>query len=188
MYRVSTHITGRSVSVSPSPAIATMAPSRYTVFQATIWSNEFAAPRAAVELRFGSHNQVGAGAEMLAMDLLPVKSAALTAPLEDLPLVETIGTSVGWKDRQAQTGRSLKAPSVMVDSYGSALKLAMSGRGMALVNQNIARDALARHKIISAAPQMIIGQEGYFLLHRSETALAGAFVAWLRSLVGAGVT
>ena len=98
-------------------------------FLSTIWPDDFATPRADVEIRFGSERQVGQGAVPLAgAALIAVASPTLLAgamagdgavqsvgQLEGadlsheaecgwttLPRIETVGTSGGWREYYAQ--------------------------------------------------------------------------------------
>ncbi len=98
-------------------------------FLSTIWPDDFATPRADVEIRFGSERQVGQGAVPLAgAALIAVASPTLLAgAMADdgavqsvgqpegvdlsreaerswttLPRIETVGTSGGWREYYAQ--------------------------------------------------------------------------------------
>jgi LysR family glycine cleavage system transcriptional activator len=98
-------------------------------FLSTIWPDDFATPRADVEIRFGSERQVGQGAVPLAgAALIAVASPTLLAGAmagdgavqsvgqpegaglsreaerswTTLPRIETVGTSGGWREYCAQ--------------------------------------------------------------------------------------
>jgi len=63
-----------------------------------IWPDDFHASQADVQVRFGSEKQVGRGAERLRPDrLVAVKAPTLAGDPFDLPLIEAVGTSRGWK-------------------------------------------------------------------------------------------
>ena len=61
-----------------------------------IWPDDFHSIRADVEIRFGSAKQAGPGAEPLQPNrLIALKSPRLRGRLQDLPLIEAVGTSGG---------------------------------------------------------------------------------------------
>ncbi len=170
--------------ISPHlPEFQALHPQAKIGFQATIWPDEYNAPQADIELRFGSAKQVGSGAVALPNILVPVRAPSLTGPLNDLPLIQTLGTSVGWKNWGDLVGLSDLAPSISVDSYGIALKLAMDGVGVALVNKMVARNALDSGAVMLANPTTIPGKEGYFLSQLSDRPLAGKFADWMSTLI-----
>ncbi|MEO0356754.1 MAG: LysR family transcriptional regulator [Pseudomonadota bacterium] len=150
---------------------------------ATIWPDEYAGRRADVEIRFGSHRQVGQGATPLTgSDLVAVKHPSLAGTLADLPWIETVGISAGWRDWCGAAGHPWKAPSVSVDSYGAAARLAQAGNGVALISAAIAHTAVRSGDLTALSDTTIPGIEAYFIACRSESPVALDFADWVRGL------
>ncbi len=96
-------------------------------FLSTIWPDDFHTVRADVEIPFGSQKQVGRDAVMLEPNaLIVLKSPTLSGSIETLPLIESVGTSDGWKTWGEVVGGNPK-PEIFVDTYGAALNLADTG-------------------------------------------------------------
>ncbi|MEL6980156.1 MAG: LysR family transcriptional regulator [Pseudomonadota bacterium] len=150
-----------------------------------IWPDDFAAPIADVEIRFGSEPQVGAGAQRLTPDrLIAVAARPLETPLHEQPLIEAVGTAERWSHWAEATAYAAPLePQLHVDSYGMALDLARHGAGVALVSSLLAASALQGGAAALAHEASILGRDGYFLAQRKETAAAAAFAAWLREAV-----
>lgn len=155
----------------------------------TIWPDEFSASLADVEVRFGSHQQVGKGAERLMPDdLVAVARPDQAANFETAVLIEAVGTSSGWREWSRRDGQSRDlAPSIYVDSYGAALDLAVEGAGVALTSSLLAADALTDGRLIKVAETRLPSQEGYFLAATTKTETAQAFQNWLASRVSGDV-
>jgi DNA-binding transcriptional LysR family regulator len=148
-------------------------------FLSAIWPDEFNASRADVEIRFGSAKQVGKDAELLTPDgLVAMKSPALTGALEDLPLIEAVGTSGGWKSWSEQIGARCE-PTLFADSFGMALHLAAEGNGVALVSELLIQNALQTGQLTRAHPASIPSNEGYYLSVNDQNPAARDFRAWL---------
>ncbi len=149
-------------------------------FVGTIWPDEYAQARADIEIRFGSERQVGQGAVALpGQTLVAVKHPALAGDVQDLSLIETVGTSNGWAAWAKAAGVGPRAPDLAVDTYGVAMRFAQTGNGVALVHRLIAARAIADGSAVIAHPHAIPGIEGYFLSVRSQTNAAMAFRRWL---------
>lgn len=182
-------------------------------FLSTIWPDDFATPRADVEIRFGSERQVGqgavplAGAALIAVASPTLLAGAMVADGVDLsreaergwaalPRIETVGTSGGWREYYAQAadaGQGTPAlgdqtgdqqtPALLADSYGLALRLAAAGQGCALVPKSLAQDALQKGHIVQCGRQELAVSEGYFLAHSDHDPAAGRFANWLQGLI-----
>jgi len=165
-----------------SPNLADFSASRPDVkirFQSTTWPDEFLHARADVEIRFGSEKQVGSNAQLLIPnDLIAVKSPDLSGRIEDLPLIETVGTSSGWKAWGEKAGLICR-PSVFADSFGVALQLAADQNGVALVSEFLTSNALLNGLLERAHPQAIESQEGYYLWANESDQAALDFRDWL---------
>ncbi len=151
----------------------------------TIWPDEFSAPKADVEIRFGSLKQVGKGAIALAPNgLVALQSPKLLGDIETLPLIETVGTSSGWAAWGHAAGVELQNPSLFADSYGLALRLASHANGVALVSSFIASHALRTGRLIQAHPTEIPANEGYFLATRNGSFYGEEFSRWVSEKAG----
>ena len=148
-------------------------------FLSAVWPDEFLTARADVEIRFGSEKQVGRGARRLEPNgLIALKAPHLTGSLNDLPLIEAVGTSAGWAAWSQHHGIAL-IPEIYVDSFGMALHLAAQGNGVALVSELLARHALRVGTLERVGGEQIDSSEGYFLSATSDQPLAHAFAEWL---------
>ncbi|MEL7091275.1 MAG: LysR family transcriptional regulator [Pseudomonadota bacterium] len=148
----------------------------------TIWPDEFSASLADVEIRFGSAQQVGKGADRL----MPDDLVAVARPDRKASTVriETVGTSNSWRDWTIRDGQAADiAPSVFVDSYGAALDLAVGGTGAALTSSLLAANALADGRLALISETRLPSQEGYFLAITSRSEAAAAFKDWLLAQV-----
>lgn len=144
-----------------------------------IWPDDFHAIRADVEIRFGSARQVGADAEpILPNDLIVVKSPNIEGDIQDLPLIEAVGTSSGWQSWARHIGSTL-TPSIYTDTYGMALHLASHGNGAALVSEWLARPAVETGLVERAHPASISSSEGYHLSISKDIPKAAELRQWL---------
>ncbi|MFK7835490.1 MAG: LysR family transcriptional regulator [Sulfitobacter sp.] len=148
-------------------------------FLSAIWPDDFHSAQADVEIRFGSERQVGKTAEMLRPNrLIALKSPQLEGALDQLPLIEAVGTSDGWRSFGDHIGTPLQ-PEVYVDSYGMALHLAAHDNGVALVSELLSGHALSRGTVVRAHEASIPCKEGYFLSLGRETQNTLGFRDWL---------
>ncbi|WP_420333318.1 LysR family transcriptional regulator [Roseibium sp.] len=154
-----------------------------------VWPDEFTQTAADVEIRFGSRKQAGSDAELLGTDkLVALKSPELDGKLEDLPLIEAVGTSDGWKPWAQAAGIAPLSPSLFVDSYGPALQMAMHGNGVCLVHEHLATAARRQGLITPAHEASLTANENYYLSMKSKTAAAVAFRNWIVASVCAADT
>lgn len=143
-----------------------------------IWPDDFHSARADVEIRFGSSKQAGRNAEPLQPNnLIALKSPTLSGTLDTLPLIETVGTSSGWRAWSDKVGGQ-RHPSLFVDTYGMALQLAAHGNGVALVSAVLAGHAIRTGVVERAHSASIPSQEGYFLSVPEPSAAASQFRSW----------
>ncbi|AKO97160.1 Transcriptional regulator [Marinovum algicola DG 898] len=154
-------------------------------FLSAIWPDDFQSARADVEIRFGSLKQVGSDAELLLPNrLVALKSPGLSGALADLPLIEAVGTSSGWRAWAEIQGGGALHPTLYADTYGMALQLAAHGNGVALVSELLAQHAIMTGLVQRAHPGSIPCQEGYFLSVKEHRAAATAFRSWLLEQLG----
>lgn len=150
-------------------------------FLSAIWPDDFHSARADVEIRFGSEKQVGRDAELLTPNrLVALKSPHLEGSLSNLPLIEAVGTSGGWRAWGEVIG-PVPSPSLFADSFGMALQLAAHGNGVALVSKLLATHAIQSGLLEIADAASIPSQEGYFLSVDESNPMATAFKVWLLS-------
>ncbi len=181
---VATSVSVAQWLISPNlPAFAASHPECRIRLLSAVWPDDFHTARADVEIRFGSQKQVGKDAEMLLPnDLIAVKSPTLHGTPDTLPLIETVGTSAGWRNWRFDTGGS-RQPSLYSDTFGMALQMAAHGNGAALVSRLITGHAIATGLVARAHPGSIPSQEGYFLSVREDIPSAAAFRTWLKALL-----
>ncbi|MEM6374126.1 MAG: LysR family transcriptional regulator [Pseudomonadota bacterium] len=174
-----------SVSVAQwviAPHLATfrrLAPDVRLRFVGTTWPDEFNTLRADVDIPFGSQKQVGQDASPLTPgDLVALKAPTLSGALEDLPLIEAVGTSDGW-DKWSKHIGPVPAADTFVDSYGAALHLAVHGHGVALVTALLAHAAFEAGQVVRAHCATLPATEGYFLRVNAQKPSALLFRDWL---------
>ncbi|MDG1068013.1 MAG: LysR family transcriptional regulator [Sulfitobacter sp.] len=155
-------------------------------FLSTIWPDDFHTVRADIEIPFGSQKQVGRDAIMLEPnDLIALKSPTLKGSIEALPLIESVGTSDGWKTWGEVVGGDPK-PELFVDSYGAALNLAVHGNGIALVSRILAQHGLHAKQLELAHTARAPCKEGYFLRVNEAKPIALQFRDWLLGRIERG--
>lgn len=144
-----------------------------------IWPDDFHSRRAEVEIRFGSEKQIGKDAEPLRPDrLVALKSTQTRGRLEDLPLIEAVGTSSGWNAWADAFGGSFQ-PSCYADTYGMALQLAAHGNGVALVSELLSGYAINSGIVDHADAGSIPCQESYYISVDAGIPSAVHFRRWL---------
>lgn len=151
---------------------------RVRLFSA-IWPDDFHETRADVEIRFGSARQAGVDGELLLPNrLIALKSAKIKGDFHDLPLIEAVGTSSGWRSWAKHVGHTRPA-SIYTDTFGMALHLAAQGSGVALVSELLAEHALRTGLVERAHPSSLPSQEGYYLSISKDKPQAPMFREWL---------
>ena len=148
-------------------------------FLSTIWPDDFHTVRADVEIPFGSQKQFGRNATRLEPSgLVALKSPKFSGTIESSTLIESVGTSDGWKLWAESFGVN-PLPKIFVDSYGAAMNLAISGNGIALVSNILAQDAIRSGKLVMADKTVLSCNEGYYLRFNDKNLLAKQFHDWL---------
>ncbi len=151
-----------------------------------VWPDDFHARIADVEIRFGPAPVVGGDAERLLPDeLIVVASAdARVDPdrLHEVPLIETVGTSDGWRKWSARAGcENALDPSIFVDNYGLAIDLARAGAGVALASSLLASRSIHDGTLVRLRDESIPATDGYFLATQArEGTPAAKFADWLK--------
>ena len=151
-------------------------------FSGSVWPDEFNRTAADVEIRFGSQKQAGPEAKLLGSDnLIALKSPSLHGSFDDLPLIEAVGISDGWKSWNGNGKRVDRTPALFVDSYGLALQLAVKGNGMCLVHELLAGHPLQLGLIEKIGGNSVQANESYFLTDKANSHASRAFSDWIAS-------
>jgi LysR family glycine cleavage system transcriptional activator len=157
----------------------------------TLWPDDNKLVGADIEIRYGSKELAGEGAELLFSDEVIPVCAPHKLPdhstIESMyqgGLIHTVGSSDTWYSWSESLG--LKPPeaiSCSVDSYSIALELARNGVGVALVSRVIVKDSLRSGTLVVpvnlAAPAI---DNHYLAVNPREggTQVANDFADWLR--------
>ena len=151
------------------------------------WPDDYTKVDSDVQIRYGSRDLVGDGAERLMQDtMLPVchpDMESLYSGAFQGPLIHTMGTANTWGRWSSETGVDVGAiASLSVDSDELALELAENKQGIALCGEFLCRDKLESGQLSQPVPGAIVSDENYYVAIGSgrgaETA-AQAFVTWL---------
>lgn len=162
----------------------------------TVWPDDFVATNADVEIRFGSPSVVGRDADRLRPCCLhlvatpeiagSVNKAELAAWLPTQTLIQPVGLSNGWGSigRTLKTHRDLR-PTLLVDTHGMAVNLALEGAGVALCHGLISRDAVRQGRLVDLGLPRIDAKEGYFLAAKTSSLpdQQQAFLEWFKGLI-----
>ena len=152
-------------------------------FLSAIWPDDFHMLHADIEIPFGSHKQFGKRSTLLEPNgLVALKSPNLHGELHTLPLIEAVGTSVGWENWPGTVSYELM-PHIFVDSFDAALNMASHGNGVALVSEVLAHSALVTGQLVRAHDAECPCQEGYYLRADENNAAAVQFRDWIFELV-----
>ena len=144
-----------------------------------VWPDDFRTSRADVQIQFGSQKQAGPDGLLLEPNrLVPMRSSRIKGQFSDLPIIETVGTSAGWKAWQAVHG-PVPNPAHFCDNYGMALQMAAHGNGIALVSEVLAANAFVDGRLERAHNGSIPANEGYFVSITQANPLATGFMEWL---------
>lgn len=153
-----------------------------------IWPDDFASTNADIEIRFGTADVVGAGAELLQPSFLhavatPEICATCdatnpTQSLQNQTLIQPLGLSTSWK---AFANLPQREADMFVDTHGLAVDLALGGAGIALTHSLITGPALKSGQLNALPLPAVPAEEGYYLHQKTATnqPLQNAFVAWL---------
>ena len=169
-----------------------------TRISSTLWPDHNISISADVQIRFGSRELAGEGAELLFDDEIcpicaPQFMAQVTAPndLWALPLIHTVGTSVRWRDwANAAAAGTPPAPVHSVDSSVLAVELARAGNGAALASRFLCLDLLETGALCQPVNSTIPAVDGYFLAATdagSKRTMVEAFTRWMKAEIEAAL-
>ena len=162
----------------------------------TVWPDDFTATSADVEIRFGASSVVGLDAQLLEPSYLHAVAAPellarlgdgdLLASMAQVPLIQPIGISQSWAAMGKAAADPLALePSVLVDTHGLAVDLAVAGAGVALTHVQITKAALQRGALVALPFGEVRADEGYYIAERpSEYPVErDLFITWFRSIL-----
>lgn len=160
----------------------------------TLWPDDNRLVDADIEIRYGSRELVGDGAELLFEDEVVPVCAPHQLPdnstIESMVqsgLIHTVGSSDTWYTWAEHLG--LKPPDLIscsVDSYSVALELARNGVGVALVSRVIAEDSLRSGALVVPVNLTAPAIDNHYLAINSregDALIADHFADWLRNQI-----
>lgn len=148
-------------------------------FLSAIWPDHFHTLQADVEIPFGTHKQFGSNSVLLEPSgLIALKSPELEGELHQLPLIEAVGTSAGWANWPGFARYDLR-PQIYVDSFDTALNMAVHGNGVALVSEVLAQSVIASGQLVLADDTVVPSDEGYYLHATEKDGAAVQFCEWM---------
>ncbi|WP_293577655.1 LysR family transcriptional regulator [Phaeobacter sp.] len=153
-----------------------------------IWDPERHASNAAMEIRFGRPTDMSGAARQLTRDqYFPVCAPSYRQQAEDLStatLFDCAGVTGSWSTwLQSHVPPRAETPPVnLTSTYVIAMQVALSGGGLALSHDTLAKDLLRSGDLIAPYPHRAPLSESYFLHSPSEhmaTPATRAFEAWI---------
>lgn len=158
----------------------------------TLWPDDNRLVDADIEIRFGSRQLAGDGAELLFADEVVPVCAPHNLPqhptvesMYQSGLIHTVGSSDTWyawaEHHSVQPPDSV---SCTVDSYSVALALARNGVGVALVSRVIVEESLRSGALVVPVNLVAPAIDNHYLAINSrsgERLIADHFADWLRN-------
>ena len=155
-----------------------------------IWDPERHATHAALEIRFGRPEDLGANAQKLSdATYFPVCAPDYQDGIFNVTtakLFDCAGVTGSWGTWLSAGGAAL-APGQNINlasTYVIAMQAALNGAGMALTHDILVRDYLEQGTLVAPSQRKLTLNEGYYLLpmaQYAETSAALAFRDWLFS-------
>lgn len=155
------------------------------------WASDFETSTTGLEIRYGSGEWPGYKSHRLfAPRLRPYCSPQMATELknpEDLlqqPLIEVMGTQVGWDDWfEAQGLRGIKPPVLhRVDSASYSVPMAANNFGVCLIYEEYCTCGALAQALTSPFSEFVETPSNYYLSYRQENQLSPTeiiFVQWL---------
>jgi LysR family transcriptional regulator, glycine cleavage system transcriptional activator len=129
--------------------------------------------------------------ELLPRGLRPYCSRAAANALRDrkllnFPLIDVLGTPVGWSEWLAQHSPNGKEPRqrLYVDSYAIAADMAGHGVGVCLLNEEFVNGSRLHNVLVGPLDQCVADQAGFYLVRPREKSISGAakaFSEWVKT-------
>lgn len=162
----------------------------------TLWPDDNRQIDADIEIRYGSRELAGDGADLLFEDqVLPVcapHKLAQYVTVESMyqsGLIHTVGSSDTWYTWAKHL--NLKSPdsfTCSVDSYSVALELARNGVGVALISRVIVEDSLRSGALVTPVDLVAPAIDNHYLaINKGEggASITKYFADWLRHEISA---
>jgi LysR family transcriptional regulator, glycine cleavage system transcriptional activator len=144
-----------------------------------------------LEIRYG----VGVWPDFEVTELLPrglrpycskvTANALREGRLLDIPLIDVLGTPIGWSEWIAQYAHDRKPQQrLYVDSYAIAADMAGHGVGVCLLNDEFVKGSRLHNVLVAPLDQCIADQAGFYLLRPREKSISGAaraFCDWIKA-------
>lgn len=162
----------------------------------TNWSTDFEISTAEIEIRYGNGSWPGFDAyPLISPNLRPyctlknAKYLRTPSDLENLPLIEVIGTPVGWNSWMEKMGLShlLNQPRQYTDSHASAVSMAANGFGICLMYDDMMQHGVLAQQLTAPFIESVATEGNYYLCHQSDIELSQAaqvFCDWLLNKTG----
>jgi LysR family transcriptional regulator, glycine cleavage system transcriptional activator len=129
--------------------------------------------------------------ELLPRGLRPYCSKATSNALRggrrllDIPLIDVLGTPVGWSEWIAQYAHDRKPQQrLYVDSYAIAADMAGHDVGVCLLNDEFVMGSRLSNVLVAPLDQCVADQAGFYLLRPREKSISGAaraFCDWVKA-------
>ena len=157
------------------------------------WEADAPPTSAELEIRYGKGDWPGFEVtEMLSGGLRPHCSQVIADALRNgagllhVPLIDVLGTPVGWSEWVAQHSETDmdSFQRLYVDSYAIAADMAAHDVGICLLNEELVHASRLHNVLVTAPEQRIDDQANFYLLRPREKSISGAakaFSAWLKS-------
>ncbi len=159
----------------------------------TNWSTDFDISTAELEIRYGSGSWSGYESHALVTPKLrPYCTAANSrrmrrpADLEGFPLLDVIGTPVGWDGWLKQMGLDelRQRPRQYMDSHATAVTMAANGFGVCLMYDELMQEGVLARQLVAPFMDSIDTEGSYYLCYQGDRTLSPAskiFRDWLLS-------
>lgn len=159
----------------------------------TNWSTDFDISTAELEIRYGQGDWPGFTTHRLVTPRLrpyctPINAKRMRVPadLEALPLLDVIGTPIGWSQWLDQHGLAKLAerPRQYMDSHATAVTMAANGFGVCLIYDELMQQGVLAEQLVAPFAESIATDASYYLCYQGDKSLSSAsrvFRDWLLS-------
>lgn len=157
------------------------------------WEADEPPSSAELEIRYGKGVWPGFEVtELLSRGLRPYCSRTMVNELGNrggllnLPLIDVLGTPVGWSEWIGQHPQNDRESfqRLYVDSYAIAADMAAYDVGVCLLNDELVHGSRLHDVLVSPLQQRVDDQAGFYLLRPRDKSISGAaraFCEWLKS-------
>lgn len=158
------------------------------------WETDFDISTAEIEIRYGAGNWPEfKSTRLITSNLRPycspqnAKRLRSPADLENLPMLDVLGTKQGWEEWLLKMDLSSlsKQPRHYMDSHASAVSMAANGFGICLMYDEMMQEGVFAQQLVAPFIESVNTEGSYYLCHRRGTVLSPAstlFCEWLLSL------